>query len=306
VRARIRAAACAIRIESNTPKHAEPDPDMRASLHPGSIRNAAATSAMTGAIATAAGSRSLPCPSSNASNASRLIDFSAGSDGPSRLSPGPRPSASKTPFVATETDRHVRAGLMGSIEDARLIEPEPVCPGKQPQCCGGVSGAAAETRACWQLFGEVEAAQRQSRSKGRQRAGGLKHQIVSDGPGLGGGGTTDRESKFRARPQRKPVAYASEYDKALDIVVAIRALSTDLKRQIDLRQRLLSKQPWRQNQPPSPGFFGLSASAEVELLSSTRPTLSFCSIFSRSGGSGLRSRACVHWNRASSRRPTFQ
>ena len=56
-------------------------------------------------------------------------------------------------------------------------------------------------------------------------------------------------------------------------------------------------------QPPS-GFF-LPALAAVE-VSSGRPVASFCLILARSSGSGLRSRACDHWNCASSVRPVFQ
>ena len=40
--------------------------------------------------------------------------------------------------------------------------------------------------------------------------------------------------------------------------------------------------------------------------SSARPEASFCVIFSSSSGSGFRSRACDHWNCASSVRPVFQ
>ena len=45
-------------------------------------------------------------------------------------------------------------------------------------------------------------------------------------------------------------------------------------------------------QPPS-GFFLPALAVEV---SSGNPVASFCLIFTRSSGSGLRSRACDHWN----------
>ena len=57
-------------------------------------------------------------------------------------------------------------------------------------------------------------------------------------------------------------------------------------------------------QPPSPGFFALAVSAGA--ASSTRPVRSFSTIFFNSSGSGSRSRACDHWNVASSVRPVFQ
>ena len=50
------------------------------------------------------------------------------------------------------------------------------------------------------------------------------------------------------------------------------------------------------NQPPSPDFLPALACDEV---SSGSPSFSLASIFGRSSGSGLRSRACDHWNRAS-------
>jgi hypothetical protein len=54
-------------------------------------------------------------------------------------------------------------------------------------------------------------------------------------------------------------------------------------------------------QPP-PGFL-CSASGTVP---SGSPDFSLASILARSSGSGFRSRACDHWNRASSSRPTRQ
>ena len=48
------------------------------------------------------------------------------------------------------------------------------------------------------------------------------------------------------------------------------------------------------------GFFVAASAVEV---SSGSPLVSFCSILASSSGSGLRSRACDHWNCASSVRP---
>src|SRR5205085_127634 len=59
------------------------------------------------------------------------------------------------------------------------------------------------------------------------------------------------------------------------------------------------------NHPPPGAGFLCSASA-AEDASSGSPDLSLASIFTRSSGSGLRSRACDHWKRASSTRPTLQ
>jgi hypothetical protein len=60
----------------------------------------------------------------------------------------------------------------------------------------------------------------------------------------------------------------------------------------------------RRQLPQAPGYF-CSASA-AEAVSSGSPDFSLASILTRSSGSGLRSRACDHWKRASSTRPTRQ
>jgi len=62
----------------------------------------------------------------------------------------------------------------------------------------------------------------------------------------------------------------------------------------------------------SQGVFGrrhlpqLCSASAAGAVSSGSPDFSFASILTRSSGSGLRSRACDHWKRASSRRPTLQ
>jgi uncharacterized membrane protein YfcA len=60
--------------------------------------------------------------------------------------------------------------------------------------------------------------------------------------------------------------------------------------------------PRRHRLQPPPGFL-CSASGTVP---SGSPDFSLASILARSSGSGFRSRACDHWNRASSSRPTRQ
>src|SRR5258708_37334503 len=92
------AAAIAARALSNRPKHAEPEPDMRASRHPSSPAMALRTSAIGGAIEMAALSRSLRSDARQESRASRVAPSLQGEeeDAFAYGSPGARPSALKT------------------------------------------------------------------------------------------------------------------------------------------------------------------------------------------------------------------
>ena len=143
-----------------------------------------------------------------------------------------------------------------------------------------------------------------------ERARRLEHEIVAARARRFRGRAGDVECERVAGSKRQPVADIGERHEAFELVIAVRPAAEHMQREIDLggRERppdRLSPQPPRMDQPPSPGFlpaFAVSAGC----ASSISPVRSFSLIFLRSSGSGLRSRACAHWNVASSVRPTFQ
>ena len=116
------------------------------------------------------------------------------------------------------------------------------------------------------------------------------------------------ERETFARSETQAIADARENDQGFELVIAVGAPAADFERQVDLGGRRFDECATRRMplvaQPPLPGFF--FAASVAEDVSSRSPDLSFSSIFLRSSGSGLRSRACDHWNCASSVRPTFQ
>ena len=69
----VSAPVMASAADENTAKQVDPEPDMRASAHPGNPRNAASTSATIGASPTATTSRSLRCPIRNCTICFRLV-----------------------------------------------------------------------------------------------------------------------------------------------------------------------------------------------------------------------------------------
>src|SRR5262249_56916241 len=100
------------------------------------------------------------------------------------------------------------------------------------------------------------------------------------------------------------IAHAGESNEALDVVIAVGTTAEHAERQIHLGGRFFGARGRRHQPQPPPGF--LCSASAAEAVSSGSPDFSFASIFTRSSGSGLRSRAWDHWKRASSRRPTLQ
>src|SRR5579859_1484056 len=106
--------------------------------------------------------------------------------------------------------------------------------------------------------------------------------------------------------QADAVGAIGKSDQTFEVVEAVDASSDHPKRQVDLGTRVLNEHRRSTfDQPPLPSSFFLSAEA-AEDVSSGSPFSILASIFGRSSGSGFRSRACAHWNLASSVRPTRQ
>jgi len=122
--ARRLAAAAAARALSNRPKHAEPEPDMRASRHPASPAMAPSTSAIWGTIEMAAFSRSLRSDASQASRASRLAASPEGEGAFAYCWPGARPSALKTgPVGSARPGWTIRMPSFGRTRGAESRSP---------------------------------------------------------------------------------------------------------------------------------------------------------------------------------------
>src|SRR5665213_329293 len=107
--------------------------------------------------------------------------------------------------------------------------------------------------------------------------------------------------------QSERVGKLSEGHQAFQSVITIGAAAEHAQCPIDLGGSLFDQRcSHKIYYPPSPLLFsGLTALACDE-VSSGSPSLILASILGRSSGSGLRSRACAHWNLASSVRPMRQ
>ena len=104
------------------------------------------------------------------------------------------------------------------------------------------------------------------------------------------------------------IAHAGKGDEAFELMIAIGTAAEHAQIEIDLgagarrqRQSHDVRPAARRRQPPS---FLVSSTAFAE--GSSRPRSILRRIFSKSSGSGLRSRAWFHWNLASSWRPVRQ
>ncbi len=334
------APADAARTEENSPKQVAPEPDMRASLHPGSARSASSTSAIAGAIPIAAASRSFGCAAMSSSAAARVRacastsmsvvarcgdarDPQCGEDltrrhrhtgidqhGRKRRQRQRRrqhlADAAHQPRPRIEADRNVGTGRTRRCVEPRIVVFEPVGASEQPQRGRSVSRAAAKPGRNRQSLVELKAAKREAGNVTRKRTRRLEHQIVVRCASQSGGRPAQRQRQPTTGHKAQPVGGGSEHHDAFNFVIAVRAPAENAERQIDLGGRVVDERSGQSKrpQPPLPAFFAF-ASAEED-VSSCRPSLIFASILGRSSFSGLRSRAWFHWNRASRVRPTFQ
>ena len=208
-----------------------------------------------------------------------------------------------------ETDRHVGAGDARRFAHALVVERKIVQPRQQPQRGRRVRRSAAKSGRDGQELLEPEPAEPQSVDTFGERTRRLEHEIVAVRARRVRGRAGHVERKRVAGSKCQPVADIGERHQAFELVIAVRPAAEHMQREIDLGGRELRQiagaWPSRMDQPPLPGFLpALAVSAGC--ASSISPVRSFSSIFLRSSGSGLRSRACAHWNVASSVRPTFQ
>ena len=134
---------------------------------------------------------------------------------------------------------------------------------------------------------------------------GLQHQIVGIGPAGRGIAAGDGETGVRARLQRERVGDAGKDDQAFQLMIAVGAPADDAQGQVDLGRSLFGERRGharrisRRRRPSSPPWPATTAPRRGRSSAWPRTLIS-------SSGSGFMSRACAHWKRASSLRPTRQ
>ena len=164
----------------------------------------------------------------------------------------------------------------------------------EPQRCGRVGRAAAQSGRDREPLVEPEGAEDRSRAALGKGARRLKDEIIVALAGLSRAWAANQQLEFAAARQTQAIAEVGKHHQAFKLVIAVVASTEHPQRQIDFGRGVLDQRN-RQNipYPPLPAFLGLAASAAEE-VSSGKPTLSFCSIFGRSSGSGFKSFACDH------------
>ena len=209
-----------------------------------------------------------------------------------------------------EADRHVGADRRAPPPPAaRSSGAKTVGAREQPQRRRRIGRAAAEAGRDRNVLLKQKAPGLEPGDALAQRGERFEHQIVGNRPACGGERPGDVERGIAARLQAERVGEVGEGHQAFKLVIAVGAAAEHAQCQIDLggslfdQRRVTRASRRRHAQPPSPLFLPALACDEV---SSGSPFLSLASIFGRSSGSGLRSRACAHWNLASSTRPTRQ
>ena len=164
----------------------------------------------------------------------------------------------------------------------------------EPQRCGRIGRATAQSGRDREPLVEPEGAEGRTRVEPGKGACRLKDKIIVALTGLSRAWAANQQFEFAAARQTQPIAEIGKHHEAFKFVIAVVAATEHPQRQIDLGRSILDQRN-RQNvpYPPLPAFLGLAASAAEE-VSSGKPTLSFCSIFGRSSGSGFKSFACDH------------
>ena len=199
---KLRAAAAAARADVNSPKQVAPEPDMRASSQPGSLRSAASTRAITGWSLIAAGSRSLRSPARNSTRPSRSRGKRPRSCGARPPAPGLEAEhrehvpgrdrdaridqhrrelrhrqrrgqhfadAAHPPRARLDADRHVGAEPARHLLQPPVIELEPIGAGQQAERGAGIGRPAAQSRRHRQALVQREAPKLQIGDFGRKR-----------------------------------------------------------------------------------------------------------------------------------------
>ena len=219
--------------------------------------------------------------------------------------------------------RYPRARASSAVSDRGTQIRQPRSPTRRPQSSGRressigcrqkaqgrgrVGRAAAKAGTCREPFEQGEPAEPDPTDAVAERTRGLENEILVGRSCRTRARTVHDERKWRTNLEHQAVAGARKAHQAFELVIAVGAAADDAQRQVDLGKGRFGKVRSGANlsdleaHPPSPGFL-----ASADDVSSAKPDLSFCSIFTSSSGSGLRSRACDHWNLASSVRPTFQ
>ena len=180
------------------------------------------------------------------------------------------------------------------LDQPRIADGDAVGAGEQPQRRRRVGRAATDPSRDRQPLGQDKAPELEALDALGERARGLQHQIVADRSGRRRGRPVDGERERAPRRKGQRVADAGEHHETLDVMVAVGAAADDAERQVDLGGRPFGARG-RPRCSAAAGLGGGVGGGGRRGGSSARPDFSFSRIFSRSSGSGLRSRACAHW-----------
>ena len=241
---------------------------MRASRQAGSARKAASTSAMAGASEIAGSSRSFCCAARKAMSVGRAAgNFTVRRCSRPQTQRGEHaPGRHRDPRIdqhgrerwqverrgeyladpahdaraRVDADRHVGAGRARRRIEARIAI-EPVDAREQAQRRRCIGGAAAEPGGNRQPLVEREAAQAEAVDLGRERAGGLEHEIVVDGTRRGRARPAHGEPERSAGNDPQAVPHARKDHQALNGVIAIGAAADDAQGQVDLGGRMFDE-----------------------------------------------------------------
>ena len=269
---------------------------MRASRQPGSARNAASTSPITGAMAMAGRSRSFDCVSRNSNTASRLVSVATASIAAGRAArAGGVPlrehrlgrhgdagidqhgrqwrqsersrqhfaDAAHDARARIEAHRHVGAGRARGLVETRIVAREGRL--RAPTAATPRRRRPSRRRARPRPAASCPAETRRGRGLGtaRQGAGRLEHEIVGAVAGLRRARPAHRQRSSPPGDKAQAIAEIGEHDQAFELVIAVGAAAEDPQRQIDLSRRN-SRQRNRQGQ-------GSTAVADFLRLGRRRP-----------------------------------
>ena len=234
--ARTRRAIVALRRSPNKAKQVAPDPDIPVATAPGIRANLSRTTAIAGAMRTAAASRSfrLEARKSRIAAGSRP-SASNGLADDSRLEPGASPSAAKTFGVGAWTwgltrtanifgsgiswtksianaghhsrmrikaDENVRSRRPCRSAHLRIVDRQSSLVGEQPQGRRGVRGASAKPRRGRQSFDQSEAAEFLPGACAASARAARNTRFSSTGPASSARGPTT--SRTRSQPGSNP------------------------------------------------------------------------------------------------------
>jgi hypothetical protein len=159
-------------------------------------------------------------------------------NGENARQPNPRTKLVANAFhdsgLRRKTGQDVCSGCEGGSADSRIVDRQSSLVSEQPQSRRRIRRTAAKSRRGGQSFDQSEAAKPQPVHMRGEQARRTHHQVLINGPDLGGAWTENLKDEPVAGLKSEPVAQPGKGDETLEFVISISAAPDDAQGQIDL------------------------------------------------------------------------